>query len=122
MTAPKTANYKYAPFTGYSFEWWFIDDAPIGLPIIAVGPPQPNPTVVHMDSPKWALAAYHKTVPDPIVDVNIDGVTDIRDIALIGKSHGAVQGEARYGWYYDVYVDGRIDLIDLATAARHVNP
>jgi hypothetical protein len=48
-------------------------------------------------------------------------VTNLSDIALIAKSYGAVNGDARYIVYYDVNLDGRIDLIDLAAAARHIN-
>jgi uncharacterized repeat protein (TIGR02543 family) len=120
LTVLGTANYKYAPYIGYTFEWWLIDrwatrSIPVGSDV------HPNPTVVHMDAPIWALAKYYRTVPDPIGDVNFDGVTDLRDIALIAKSYGAVKGDARYIVYYDVNLDGRIDLTDLAAAARHIN-
>jgi len=120
LTAPKTANSSCAPYIGYTFQWWLIDKwVPRPLPVGS--DVNPNPTVVHMDAPIYALAKYYRTYPDPIGDVNFDGVIDLSDIALIAKNYGAVNGDARYIVYYDVNLDGRIDLTDLAAAARHLN-
>jgi len=72
---------------------------------------------VHMDAPKIAVANYF---PDPPGDVNLDGIVDMTDIALIAYRYGTRKGDAKYNYLCDINGDGQIDLIDLATAARNI--
>jgi len=91
----------------YVFAYWSIN----GRSVYSLA------ATVHMDAPKIAVANYF---PDPPGDVNLDGIVDMTDIAMIAYRYGTRRGDAKYSLLCDLNGDGQINLIDLATAARNL--
>jgi ABC-type transport system substrate-binding protein len=50
-------------------------------------------------------------------DINKDGTVDIKDLSIISKSYGYMEGEPEYNPDADLNDDGIIDLMDLVIAA-----
>jgi len=94
------------PYT-YAFHYWKINGKFVYSLVASV----------HMDAPKTAFATY---VPDPPGDANLDGLVDITDIHMIAHVYGTRKGDARYNALCDINNDGKINLIDLATAALNI--
>jgi len=91
----------------YAFAYWKIN----GNLVYSLS------ATVYMDAPKTAVANYF---PDPIGDVNLDGMVDLQDLHMICHHYGTRKGDAKYNPLCDINDDGQIDLIDLATAARNL--
>ena len=55
----------------------------------------------------------------PFEDLNLDGLINIKDIALVGKAFGSYTGDQRWNPIADVNKDGNINILDLALIARN---
>jgi hypothetical protein len=52
-------------------------------------------------------------------DLNGDEVIDIKDLAEAGKAFSTVNGSARWNSRADVVEDGKVDIKDISTIAKH---
>jgi hypothetical protein len=53
------------------------------------------------------------------VDVNDDGVVDMRDMAIVAAAYRASSSDVRYDVKADLNHDGQVDIVDLALVARN---
>jgi hypothetical protein len=52
-------------------------------------------------------------------DVNLDGVIDDADMELLNGAFGSVSGDAKWIPNCDLNRDGKIDMLDIAAAAKN---
>jgi hypothetical protein len=57
--------------------------------------------------------------PSNIVDFNMDGKVDIKDVALVARAFGSFEGHPRYDPWLDANRDGKIDMKDVALACKN---
>lgn len=55
----------------------------------------------------------------PSVDVNGDGVVNIRDLALVALAYGTVNGDYKYNAKVDFNLDGIVDIRDITVVAQN---
>jgi hypothetical protein len=58
-------------------------------------------------------------VDPPSIDVNGDGVVNIRDLALVALAYGTVDGDSKYNSRVDFNLDGVVDIRDITVVAQN---
>jgi hypothetical protein len=55
----------------------------------------------------------------PIGDINLDGKTDVKDLAIAGKAYGSVPGSSTWDPRADVNIDKKVDVTDIAIIEKY---
>lgn len=117
---------SYAPIVSYV--WTFGDGnvTTVGTPIIvhkyaSIGNYTVTLEVVDTESQRNSVSHIISVVnlAYPIWDINQDGKTDIKDLAIAAKAYGSTQGSPSWNPAADMNGDLKIDIKDLAIIAKH---